>query len=73
MESAMSSFIIGREMARESLGVTDAELNQLIRERELPPPVLDSAGRERFHAAEISAYRERRWAMRARSRKGIES
>jgi predicted DNA-binding transcriptional regulator AlpA len=68
-----SNFTIGKQMTLESLGVTEAELNQMVINRELPPPILDSSGRERWHAAEISAYRERRWAMRAKARKGIES
>jgi predicted thioredoxin/glutaredoxin len=76
MESAMSRFTIGREFAAETLineGIieSDAELTALVINREIEPPILDSAGRERFHVSELSALRERRWKMRAAARKGV--
>lgn len=75
----MSRFTIGREFAAETLikeGIieSDAELTALIIiNREIEPPILDSSGRERFHVAELSALRERRWKMRAAASKGIKS
>lgn len=74
----MSRFTIGREFVAETLikeGIieSDAELTALIINREIEPPILDSSGRERFHVAELSALRERRWKMRAAARKGVRS
>jgi hypothetical protein len=59
-----------QELIREGVVESDAELSALIVSRDLPPPILDSSGRERFHVAELSAFRERRWAMRAKARRG---
>lgn len=58
-----------QELIREGVVETDAELSALIVSRELAPPILDSAGRERFHVSEISNFRARRWAERAKRRK----
>lgn len=56
---------VSREMACNILGVGDAELTQLIRERAIPAPILGNAKTERFFMSELSAYVAARRAARA--------
>lgn len=54
---------VSRETARQFLGVGDAELTALIRDREIPAPILSGFG-ERFYLSELSAYLAARRAAR---------
>lgn len=53
---------VGRDIARDFLGVTDAELDSLIIAKAIPAPVLSNRKTERFWLQELRAYLEARRA-----------